>query len=482
MNLVLKLAWEYRISWLAMGALTAASALVMIISTHVTRANDIVSAANGQISLNIDLYLALLATFLITQTIAALCLESQAKDLAIIKTCGASQRAIRRTLFGEIIAVTLVGFVVGLLISLFIRETYVHAAITYMSQASDQYFGHSFGAYVTAAIALFAAVLLGSFRTIIRVSRQNVVTALHGDDAANGKRKKHIGGILVAVLAFIFNGLVLLVSVNAGRLVELVKEFADTNQEAASLGVVASAQGSVVMFPPIFFVMGTMIFFAALAPILYRVILGWLARLLPRTAPASLQVGINQARFNATKYYGSITPLVIFVLAIIMIFTAVDGSTPAVMALYEQHGVDTSQLTGTNYGVIAFMIGPAIFIAFVGSLCNIMMSGRGRIYTSKLTAILGARSSTQLTQSFIEMASYVFVAAVLGLITMLIAAWMAWVAGNQVTGETQPFIVSWPWYFLAVGTSFVIVAVPAVTAAIRSLRLPNRAVLEVFGE
>ncbi len=483
MKLALKLAWEYRYSWLAMFLLTAASSLVMVVSSHVSHANDIITAETGNASLKFDFYISMLATFLIVQTIAALCLESQARDLSIIKTCGASQKATRRTLLGEVSAVTLAGFGFGALLALPVINPYTTWAIGVMTDASGRTFGLDAGSFLMAALALAIAVYFGSRSTIKRVSRQNVVSAMQGETDFSRKRKRIVAGI-ITTLAIVLNIAIIVTAFFSNQIITFLRSLVETgmgdNPEAAKM--VASAEGGLILMSPMLFVVGIMILSGTLAPRLYRSILGWTARRIPASAPGWLEVGIKQAAYNAGKYYGSITPLVIFMLAIVMVFSAIDSALAPITTLYRQHGVSVADVSGTNYDAVIIIIGPALFIAFVGSLANIIMSGRSRIYTNKLTAILGIKGRTQLLQALTETAGYAYVAAVIGLVAMLLASGLVWVAGSTITHETQPYILSWTSYFLALVFIVVVISIPAFNSVIRSRKLPSRQVLESFGE
>ena len=484
MKLAIKLAWEYRWSWIAMLILTAASALVLVIVSHVSWANDIISAETGNATLKIDVAISFITTLLIVQTIAVLCLESQARDLAIIKTCGAAPKAIRKTLLGEIVVVTVVGFLIGTVVALPFITSYTTWAVGVSTGAMDRTFGYNLGSFVTAAIALFAAVLLGSLATIRRVSNQNVVSALQGETVGNRRRKRFLGAT-IGWLAILSNVIVVVVALNAEAIVGFVTSFASQSgaDELSARQMIGTAEGAVVLMPAMLFVLGCMIIAGAFAPKLYRWILSKMQSSLPKNAPGWLEVGVKQASFNATKYYGSITPMVIFVLAIVLIFSVLDSSVSPIKMLYAQHGVTILEdQSGANYDSVTLLIGPALFIAFVGSLVNIMMSGRGRIFVHKLTSILGIKRRQLFLQALAEMASYACVAAIIGLFALLVASSLVWIVGNSLTNFVHPFIVAWPAFSLSVLFIMLVMSAPAIISVYRSRQLPNKQVLESFGE
>lgn len=464
--------------------LTAASSLVLIVSSHVSWASDIITAETGNASLKIDFYISMLTSLLIVQTIAALCLESQTRDLAIIKTCGASPKAIRRTLRVEIIAVALAGFAIGSLIALPIIEPYTTWAIGVSTGIMGRLFGFSIGAFASAGVALLAAVWLGSIATIRRVSRQNVVSALQGETFTSRKRKRVLGMIL-AWLAIVGNTIIIIAVLNAQPIVGFVTNLAEQSggDALAARQMIATAQGSLILMPPMIFVLGLMIIFGAFAPKLYHWILTTSTRRLPRNSAGWLEVGTKQAAFNATKYYGSITPLVVFVLVIVMMFAAIDGSIEPIKMLYAQHGVTiVDDQSGTNYESVAVIIGPALFIAFIGSIANMMMSGRGRIYVHKLTSIIGVRRRELFLQALAETTSYVYVAAVLGLFALVSSSLLVWITGNSLTNFMHPFVIAWPSYLLSLAVITAIMSVPAIISVFRSRTLPSKQVLESFSE
>lgn len=483
MKLAAKLAWEYRWSWVSMFILTAASALVLIVCSHVSWASDILTAETGNATLKIDFYISVIAVLLIVQTIAALCLESQAKDLAIIKTCGASPRSIRRTLRSEILLVTATGFAAGALLAWPVIVPYTTWAIGISAGVFGRDFGYDMFAFVGAGVALLLAVWLGSLTTIRRVSRQNVVGALHGETVTKAKRR--FLAPFIASLAIIMNIALLAVAFNSAPIVDFVTHMAEQSggDALATKQMVGTAQGSLILMPSMIFVLGLMIIFGAFAPKLYRGLLRLSVKLLPKNMPGWLEVGVKQATFNAAKYYGSITPLVVFVLVIVMMFAAIDGSLAPIKMLYAQHGVTiVDDQSGTNYESVVLIIGPALLIAFVGSIANMMMSGRGRIYVNKLTSIIGLPKRRRVAQALAETISYVYVAGILGLFALLVTSFMVWITGNSLTNYTHPFVVAWPSYLLALATIFIVMAIPAIVSVQRSRKLSSREVLESFGE
>lgn len=127
------------------------------------------------------------------------------------------------------------------------------------------------------------------------------------------------------------------------------------------------------------------------------------------------------------------------------------------MAVAEQKGIDTSELEQTNYSAIAFLIGPSVVIAIVGSLCTVMMSGRNRIYVNKLSGVLGADDRTRLRQGLAEMSGYMIIAIILTLIIMLLTGLVSIIGNSKTTGIDIPFVVSWGWWLIAVAVAFFII-------------------------
>lgn len=161
MKLAFKLAWEHRASWLAVIVLTAVSAVIFINSFHVDRAYELYATEFA--GMKIELMIAVLTTFLIVQSIAALSLESQSRDLAVAKTCGASTRSLHWTLVAEVALVTLVGYAIGFVVSLFIRDAYVHQSVLAIIGEDLPTVGFYAGAYINALIWLLVAVVIGAW-------------------------------------------------------------------------------------------------------------------------------------------------------------------------------------------------------------------------------------------------------------------------------------------------------------------------------
>lgn len=472
MKLALKLAWEHRASWLAVVVLTAVSALVFILSFHVNEGYLIVSPEFA--GLNLDVMIAGMTTFLVVQSIAALCLESQARDLAVIKTCGASTKSLRWTLIAEVVLVTIVGYAVGFVASMFVRDQFVHQNILTMIEKDLPNIGFQAGAYISALFWLLVAVVLGAWGTAKRVSRQNVVEALQGETVTTKKRSK--------ALRIIFAILSLLVMIGAFIIVNVIDKILKWAQEIEAPKEIMLQIAGTPMMAAVVFCLAALVFLTAIAPNLYQAILSFITKRFPKSVNAPVQVGFNLARFNAAKYSGSITPIIAFITVVIMIFTATDSSVQPIMAQAQQMGIDTTEMTTTNYSSVAFLIGPAVVIAIVGSLCTIMMSGRNRIYVNKLSGVLGADSKTRLLQGLAEMLGYMLLASIITLVIMLLTGLISMMGNANATQTSIPFVVSWLPWLVALVIAFVVISLPAFYASYRAKQLDSKEILETFGE
>ncbi len=474
MKLALQLAWEHRARWVAMLVLTAVSGAVLMLGLHSAIGYELAMELQHleASSPALDVIISVAATFLIVQSIAALCLESQARDLAVIKTCGASTKALRRTLAGEVFIVTSLGFVLGLAAAVFVIDPYVSGIVWEQSEFRIPPIGLHGDAAINAYVILLIAVFVGAWSTLKNVSRQNVVSALQGDSVTTHKRSKVLRWIVAVLCLLVMGGLFVLMQ----YLDVLITQFksAPKDIQAQLLGL--------PMLSGVIFCLLALTFLVTVAPNLYQAILGAITRRLPQRAPAGLQVGFNLARYNAAKYSGSITPIIAFITVVIMIFTAMDASTAMIFTQLESMGVDTSIMEGTNYSGIAYIIGPAVLIAVTGSLCTIVMSGRNRIYVNKLAGIIGADKRERLKLALLEMAGYISLAAIISCGIMLLTAALVMLGNTRASGIQQEFMPSWGWWFVAVVVSFLFMLGPAIYAVRRANRLESKAVLETFGE
>lgn len=474
MKLALQLAWEHRARWAAMLVLTAVSGAVMILGLHSTLGNGIAMEMQNFDSANppIAVIISVAATFLIVQSIAALCLESQARDLAVIKTCGATTKGLRRTLALEVFAVASIGFLLGVVLAAFTVDPYVIGMVKSQTELIIPAIGLHGEQVFNAYIILIIAVFVGSWNTLKHVSRQNVVQALQGDSVTTRKRSKVlrwlIGIVTVLAMAVLF-----VLAFNMQFILDLAK--------GAPREFILQLYG-LPMLSTVLFCVLTLVLLTTVAPNLYQVILKVVTKMLPKSAAPSVQVGFNLARYNAAKYSGSITPIIVFITVVIMIFTAMDASTEMMLSQMQKAGVDTSEMVATNYEAISYLIGPAVVIAIVGSLCTIVMSGRNRIYVNKLAGILGAGRSERLRLGVLEMTGYIVLAAVISCIIMLLAATLVMIGNSEVSGIQQAFMPSWGWWAAAVAISFVFMLAPAFFAQSKANRLESKAVLETFGE
>lgn len=475
MKLALQLAWEHRARWAAMLVLTAVSGLVLMLGLHSAAGYEMAMTSvdpDAMGSPMIDVYISVIATFLIVQSIAALCLESQARDLAVIKTCGASTKALRWTLRAEVLIVTALGFLLGLAVLPFIVDSYVGGVVFEQTEIHLASVGVHGNLAVNSFIILAIAVFMGSWATLKNVSRQNVVNALQGETVTTRKRSRVMRWIVAILAVLLMIGMVVLMNY-MDVLLEAFKD-APKSMRLQLLGM--------PMFVGIFFCLTALTFITAVAPNLYQAILGFITRRLPKSASPELQVGFNLARYNAAKYSGSITPIVAFITVIIMVFTVMDASAGMVMSQLQAAGVDTSTMEKTNYDGIAYLVGPAVAIAVVGSLCTIVISGRNRIYVNKLTGIIGANSRQRLKQGLLEMTGYITLAAVASLLIMLATAGVVMLGNTKVSGIQQAYLPSWLPWLAAIVLSFLIMAGPALYAQARARRLESKSVLETFGE
>lgn len=474
MKLAFQLAWEHRARWMAMLVLTAVSGAVLVLGLHSAIGYELAMELQhiDMGSTPIDVMVSLVATFLIVQSIAALCLESQARDLAVIKTCGASTKALRRTLMAEVFAVTSLGFVLGLAAAVFVIDPYVSGSVWEQSEFRIPAIGVHMSAVLNAYIILIIAVFVGAWSTLKHVSRQNVVNALQGDTVTTHRRSKVLRWILAVLCVLTMAGLFLLMN----NLDALIEAFKDAPREVRGqlLGM--------PMLSGVVFCLLALTLLVTVAPNLYQALLGQITKRLPKRAPAGLQVGFNLARYNAAKYAGSITPIIVFITVVIMIFTTMDASSAMIFTQLESMGIDTSAMEGTNYAGITYIIGPAVLIAVTGSLCTIVMSGRNRIYVNKLAGIIGADRRERLKLALLEMAGYIALAAIISCGIMLLAAALVMIGNTKLSGIQQAFIPSWGWWLGAVVVSFLFMLGPAIHAVRRANRLESKAVLETFGE
>ncbi len=472
MNLALKLVWHHRASWLAVLVLTTISTVMLLLSLHAGIAYTLFDPENVNIPL--DVLISVVTIFLITQSIAALCLETQAHDLALIKTCGASTGSLRKTLILEVILVVCVGYILGSVISLAFRDTFAYHSVLSMTEEGSSPVGFQARAHIEALAILSLSVIAGAWSTVKRVSRQNVVEALQGNAITTKKRKKTLR-IIVSVLS----ALTIIGTFVLANSMDVILKFALDNQVPKEIWF--SLLG-LPMLAGVTLCLASLTLLTSVAPNLYQAILTFITKRFPKNVDAPLQVGFNLARFNAAKYSGSITPIIAFITVIIMVFTAIDSSGQSILAVAEQNGIDTSNLEQTNYTAITFLIGPAVVIAIVGALCTIMMSGRNRIYVNKLTGVLGADDSTRLRQGLAEMFGYMIIATLLTLIIMLLTGLVSMIGNSKTAGIDLPFVVSWGWWLIALAVAFLVISLPAFYASYRSKRLDSKEILETFGE
>lgn len=472
MKLAFKLAWEHRASWFSVMILSAVSAAIFINSFHIDRAYELYAPEFS--GMKIELVIALLTTFLIVQSIAALSLESQSRDLAIAKTCGASTRSLRWTLILEVVLVASAGYLIGALLSLFFRDMYVHQSVLAMIDKDVPAIGFYMNAYVSALIWLLIAVVVGAWGTIRRVSKQNIVEALQGETITSKKRPKAMRIFFGSVSLLVMVGIFILAQ-NMDKIMSWARS-GDLPKE-----MVFQISG-LPMMTSVMFVLMSLVFLTAVAPNLYQVMLRWIIKLFPQKINAPIQVGFNLAHFNAAKYSGSITPIIVFIAVVIMIFTAMESSVLPTMAEAKRLGIDISDMEDVNYGAITYTIGPAVVIAIVGSLCTVMISGRNRIYVNKLTGVLGADGRTRLAQGMSEALGYMSLVVIISLIIMLLTGLLAMIGNGKGSGIDIPYVVSWIPWLLAILVSMVVMSIPILYASYRAKHLDSRDILERFGQ
>ena len=469
MDLIAKLTWNHRANWLAMIILTAFSALVTITVLQQGVADVEFVKAGGSSMAPLAYFgagVTLLVVMLVVKSIAALCLEGQSRDLAVLRTCGASPRQTRRLLYGEVALVTAAGVTIGVILSLFFTNLYINFFYHTVDGSNITTFGNRFLPIASGYVFIIAVVLFGARKTIKKVSLQNIVDAMHGEQTRS--KKSPVATITIAVLLLLVVGGIWLYSTFFTGTVKTLSMSEAFDAATAGPGLVFAAG------------IGTMAALVALGPILFRAILSALTALKPKRAPASLDVGLGLARLNSGKFPGSITPIIVFTSLCVLFVGGLETIKPGMSALYEAYGQAAPEFNPEAYGQALFMFGPALSIAVIAALCTIVMSGSGRQFVNRLSGVIGAKTRTVLMQNIVEILAYTTVAALCSALVMVVTSGVGSALFSRLT--QLPIAPVFPWHVLGSGllVGVAMMSIPVVIHLIRSRRIASKVILQTF--